>query len=95
MQCTHLSYLMELKYWLVHTCRSVNADPFNSSPLCHGYAGLLAYIFWCKETNLDLKTEFESKSNDDDGTNSVVSGADVYTKASNINVMTVGISTRR
>ena len=81
---------------LVHPCRSVNADPFNSSPLCHGYAGLLAYIFWCKETNLDSKTEFELRSNNDDGTNSVVSGlSDVYPKASYVNVVTGDISATR
>ncbi len=56
--------------------RSVNADPFNGSPLCHGYTGMLAYHFWCKEDSSTIKVKQETFENDD--VDSIVSGLEVF-----------------
>ena len=50
--CSYVEfYVEEIVLFCSFSYRSINSDPFSSSPACNGYTGLLAHYFWSREDN--------------------------------------------
>ena len=54
----------------VSHCSQVSLEPFKSSPLVHGYCGMLQYILWKREhqqTHTPIKPESDDDSESENG----------------------------